>query len=240
MALYDYRAIDDYGKSVDGQLEARDEKELEEKLAEKGYYLLEAKERWAIIKAPRTVVPPEGADKVVTKSVGTPQDIHLHKHEHYEASIHLPFILGLTGLLLIIGGCFAPFITIPVLGSIALFLDGRGDGMGIVVLSGVAIWLLLIKRYKAMLIPVGLSAGVTLADVIYFVHLKTYESSPSPIPNFNNPFEAAGYELGQRLGGALIKSVHLSWGVGLLIVGHILVFVAIGIGIKERSGKYTV
>lgn len=40
MPLYDCRGIDDYGKEYRGQLEAESEKELENKLAMEGYYLL--------------------------------------------------------------------------------------------------------------------------------------------------------------------------------------------------------
>lgn len=43
MLLYTYTAIDDFGKKVEGRLEAESEKGLEERLAKDGYYLLEIK-----------------------------------------------------------------------------------------------------------------------------------------------------------------------------------------------------
>lgn len=44
MPKYTYTAIDDYGKKLEGVLEAENEKALEEHLASKGYYLLNAEE----------------------------------------------------------------------------------------------------------------------------------------------------------------------------------------------------
>lgn len=43
MPIYDYTAIDDYGKKIEGQCAARGEKDLEKILSQMGLYLLEAK-----------------------------------------------------------------------------------------------------------------------------------------------------------------------------------------------------
>lgn len=87
MPLYDYRGIDDYGKEHRGQLKAENEKDLEKKLAEKGYYLLEAKEVRAIVKASKPVkkvvpiekdVPPEFHNKITEGA----KEVHFHQHIH--------------------------------------------------------------------------------------------------------------------------------------------------------------
>jgi len=109
MPLYDYRAIDDYGKSHDGQLKAEDEKDLEKKLAEKGYYLLEAKEVRAIVKVSKPVkkaVPikedvPPGFRNTVTKGA---KEIHLHQHIHQAPEPLKPSRLDLIGRNLQIAG----------------------------------------------------------------------------------------------------------------------------------------
>lgn len=109
MPLYDYRAIDDYGKSHDGQLKAEDEKDLEKKLAEKGYYLLEAKEVRAIVKVSKPVkkaVPikedvPPGFRNTVTEGA---KEIHLHQHIHQAPEPPKPSRLDLIGRNLQIAG----------------------------------------------------------------------------------------------------------------------------------------
>ncbi|MDI6761374.1 MAG: hypothetical protein QMD05_11155, partial [Candidatus Brocadiaceae bacterium] len=87
MPLYDYRGIDDYGKEHRGQLKAENEKDLEKKLAEKGYYLLEAKEVRAIVKASKPVkkavpiekdVLPEFHNKITEGA----KEVHFHQHIH--------------------------------------------------------------------------------------------------------------------------------------------------------------
>lgn len=69
MLLYDYTGIDDSGKPHKGQLEAENEKDLEKKLAGKGYYLLEAKEARVIVKVSS---PVEKAVPIETKQTAKP------------------------------------------------------------------------------------------------------------------------------------------------------------------------
>lgn len=121
MPLYDYRAIDDYGKSHDGQLKAEDEKDLEKKLAEKGYYLLEAKEVRAIVKVSKPVkkaVPikedvPPGFRNTVTEGA---KEIHLHQHIHQAPEPPKPSLLDSIGRSLQIAGII---ITLLVSGFFA-------------------------------------------------------------------------------------------------------------------------
>lgn len=115
MPLYDYRGIDDYGKEHRGQLKAENEKDLEKKLAEKGYYLLEAKEVRAIVKASRPIkakkaipieedVPP-GFRNTVTEGA---KEVHLHQHIHQAPEPPKPSYLDLVAgiLALVVSGLF--------------------------------------------------------------------------------------------------------------------------------------
>lgn len=242
MPEYRYKAIDDNGKPHKGTMAADSETHLEEILNKGGYYLLEATAKHSLRRS---------APKVETATGGQygppPDGVHLHQHLHQDFSIdfNAPLIMGFIGLLLVIGGCFAPFVHVPILGSYSMFLDGRGDGVGVAILSGIAMWLLFIRRYKILLIPTGIAAAVVLANVIYFMYLKSYKppEQQGPRPMFDNPLEASAYEFGEKIGNnlarAFIQSVHLDWGLGLFVVGFILVFIAAAMGIKSSQvGAY--
>ena len=219
---------------------ADSESHLEEQLNKKGLYLLKAIAKYPLVENPAEVKTTVGNEYLPLRG-----DFHLRKHTHQDfiLSFNAPLVMGFIGLLLVIGANFAPFIHLPILGSYSLFLDGRGDGIGVVVLSGIALWLLFIRRYKTMLIPTGISAIIVLVNVIYFVYLKSYkppETQEAP-RSFNNALEARAYELGKELGRNLaetfIQSGHLDWGLGLFIVGFILTFVAASLGIKSNRLK---
>lgn len=88
MPTYQYTAIDDHGRKIEGTEYAETEKELETKLAMGGYYLLSAEE----IKSPAKVSPHRTSPSMppyISEAEGRKADtsgvseVHYHQHVHY-------------------------------------------------------------------------------------------------------------------------------------------------------------
>ena len=52
--------------------------------------------------------------------------------------------MGLAGSLILVLGAFCPLISVPIMGSINYFQNGKGDGVAIVVLAFISIFLVLL------------------------------------------------------------------------------------------------
>lgn len=81
MSIYEYTAIDDYGKRIDGELEAVSEADLEAKLASRGLYLLQCRVKAQIVKA-----SPYKAEE----ESHTYQDDSSKEGAHYHVHYHAP------------------------------------------------------------------------------------------------------------------------------------------------------
>jgi hypothetical protein len=57
-------------------------------------------------------------------------------------------ILGLAGSVALFIGVFTPIVSLPVVGNMNYFQNGRGDGVIVLVLAVVSLILVLIKRYR--------------------------------------------------------------------------------------------
>jgi hypothetical protein len=123
-------------------------------------------------------------------------------------------ILGLAGALLLIGGVFAPLISVPIAGSVSYVSNGRGDGVIVLILGIVALALVVMRLYKAL--PVVGALSLLLLGFTYF----NFQSRMTELQqNMNtslagNPFRG--------LGEALMSSVQMQWGWGVLIIGALL------------------
>ena len=120
-------------------------------------------------------------------------------------------MLGLAGAALLIIGTFLPLVTMPIVGSLNYFLNGKGDGIYVVGYGLLAILFTLIKRYKLLWIPALLAiAQLTFALI-----------------NFNQKLADATAMLeGNIFGQGLAASVHLDWAWIVLYAGAALLVVA--------------
>lgn len=85
-------------------------------------------------------------------------------------------LFGLIGSGLLILGTFLPLVSVPLIGSINYFANGKGDGTFIIGYSVLAIVLTLIKRYKLLWIPAILSLG-QLSYALFTFAQKMSEAS---------------------------------------------------------------
>lgn len=126
--------------------------------------------------------------------------------------------MSLIGALLVTIGVFCPFVSVPIMGSMSYFGNGKGDGSIVLVAALIAGGLALTRAYKPAAV-VGLAIlGVVGVTVVRFQSKMSDMRSEMANSLRDNPF--AG------LAEGLANSVQLQWGVGMLVVGSILIIVA--------------
>jgi hypothetical protein len=124
-------------------------------------------------------------------------------------------IFGLVGSLLLLMGVFMPIISLPIIGSMNYFQNGKGDGVIILVLAVISLVITLTKKYKLLLITGFLSLGMMAFTLINFwVRMNDLEKSMG-----DNPFA-------KSLGKAVMSTVQIQWGWIVLVIGAVTLIVA--------------
>jgi hypothetical protein len=77
-------------------------------------------------------------------------------------------LFGLIGSGLLILGTFLPLVSVPLVGSLTYFANGKGDGVFIIGFSVLAIVFTLIKKFKLLWIPAILSLAQLTYALITF------------------------------------------------------------------------
>lgn len=120
-------------------------------------------------------------------------------------------ILGLMGSIILFVGVFTPLVSLPFVGTVNYFANGKGDGTIVLVFAVISLILVLIKKYKGLWLT-GLGSLVMIAYT--FINLQTRMASVREEMQKSlegNPF--AG------LGDLALQSVQMQWGWAILIVG---------------------
>lgn len=134
-------------------------------------------------------------------------------------------LLGLIGSLILFVGVFTPIVSIPIMGNMNYFQNGRGDGVIVLILAVVSLVLVLAKKYKGLWFT-GLASIAALAFTFINFQMKFLDiKSHMDGELAGNPFRG--------LADMAMQSVQLQWGWALLIVGAALVIAAAAI--KEDS-----
>jgi len=136
-------------------------------------------------------------------------------------------LLGVLGSALLILGVFLPIMSIPIVGDLDYFHNGRTDAAMIIVLALLSMILGLAKRFKALWVTGLASLGVLAFN---FIHLRTMISQAR---------SAAGSELPGNylatLSAATIERIQMAWGWAVLVIGGIVVIVAAAMKDKAQS-----
>ena len=127
-------------------------------------------------------------------------------------------ILGLVGSLILFIGVFTPIISLPIVGSMNYFQNGRGDGVIILVLAVFSVFLTLTKRYRFLLFTGGGSLAILAFTFINFQYRMSQMQSQMKESMANNPFGG--------LGEAMLNTVQIQWGWAVLIIGAALLIAA--------------
>lgn len=142
--------------------------------------------------------------------------------------IPLPQILGLAGSVILFIGVFTPIISLPIVGGMNYFQNGRGDGVIVLLVAILSGFLTLAKRYRFLLFTGGGSLAIlALTFIVFQVRMSQMQAEMKKSMG-NNPF--AG------LGDAMMNSVQISWGWAVLIIGAVLL-IAAALVKKDDSDK---
>lgn len=130
-------------------------------------------------------------------------------------------LIGLMGSIVLFIGVFAPIVSIPIMGNLNYFQNGKGYGTIILVLAAISLVLVLAKKYKGLWFTGIGSLGVMIYTLVNFYlemsQLKAYTESELA----DNPFSG--------LADMAIGSIQLQWGWALLVVGAVLVIISAAI-----------
>ena len=124
-------------------------------------------------------------------------------------------LLGLIGSIVLFIGVFTPIVSIPIMGNMNYFQNGKGDGTIVLILAVISLILVLTKKYKGLWFTSIGSLGVMLFSFINFQSKMSQVKADMDSELADNPFRG--------LADMAMQSVQLQWGWALLIVGAALV-----------------
>ncbi|RLG30595.1 zinc ribbon domain-containing protein, partial [Methanosarcinales archaeon] len=77
-------------------------------------------------------------------------------------------LFGLIGSIVLFVGVFAPVVSVPIVGNMNYFQNGKGDGTIILIFAAISFVLALIKKYKGLRFTGLGSIGIMLFTFINF------------------------------------------------------------------------
>ena len=134
--------------------------------------------------------------------------------------------LALIGASMLFIGAFLPIVSLPIVGQMNYFQNGRGDGVVIVVLAAIIAGCAATERVRIVLWP-GLASLAVLAWT--FIRLQNAigemrEKMDAELAG--NPFRG--------LAEAAMGAVQLQWGWAVLFIASLLVVIA---GVRARRDQ---
>lgn len=142
-------------------------------------------------------------------------------------------IMGLIGSIILFIGVFAPIVSVPIMGNMNYFQNGKGDGTIIIVLAVISLILTLTKKYKGLWVTGLVSLGVMSFTFINFQILLSEAKSQMAGELAGNPFSG--------LADMVMGSVQLQWGWAILVIGAGMIIAAAAIkeNTKSESSQLT-
>lgn len=120
-------------------------------------------------------------------------------------------IFGLVGAVMLFIGAFAPLLHRPIVGSMNYIQNGKGDGIFILIIAALAIYYVYKEKYREVRIAGILSLGL-VSFTFFTVQQKIMEMENQIDKDLaSNPFRG--------LANAVVQSVYLEWGFGVLFLG---------------------
>ena len=123
--------------------------------------------------------------------------------------------LGLMGSIILFVGVFTPIVSVPIMGNVNYFRNGKGDGTIVLLLAVISFILVLTKNYKGLWLTGIASLVAMLFTFINFQSRISQAKADMEWELEGNPFRG--------LADMAMQSVQLEWGWALLIVGAALV-----------------
>ena len=135
--------------------------------------------------------------------------------------------LAIAGCVSLFLGAFAPIVSLPVVGNLNYFQNGKGDGSLILVFVAVSLISALAKNYQWMRL-MGI-ASLGLEFYTFFTFLNRMDELKSKLSQDlnGNPFKG--------LADIVMQSAQLQWGWVFLFLGSGLLIYASSIGSKPQK-----
>ena len=136
----------------------------------------------------------------------------------YEKSMSTKQYLGLIASILLLIGVFVPIVSVPFVGDMNYFQNGKGDGVFILILAIVSLISIFAKKYKALWLTGPGSLAILIFTFSNFQVRMADVKKQMELELADNPF--------RDLADIALQSVQLQWGWALLIVGSVLLIVS--------------
>ncbi len=130
---------------------------------------------------------------------------------HAERNLSFSKILGVLGSLVLFVGVFAPLVSVPLVGNMNYFQNGRGDGSIILVLAVTSIVLSAVGRFKWLYLTGFSRLGILIFTFVNFQIKISQMKTEMDTRLAGNPFKG--------IADVAMSAFQLQWGWALLIIG---------------------
>ena len=162
-----------------------------------------------------------GDATICTRCLGN-RTLFIKAEEHPEALVHPKTsrkqLFGIAGSVLLFLGVFAPIISVPIVGSLNYFQNGKGDGVIVLVFAIISIGLVLARKYGGLWITGFGSLTVMLFTFVNFQIRLSEMKTNMERELAGNPFRG--------IADVAMQSIQLQWGWVVLIIGACLLIAA--------------
>lgn len=136
--------------------------------------------------------------------------------------------LALIGAALLFVGVFMPILSVPIMGSVNYFMNGKGDGVIVLLMALAAGGLALAGRVRHVVWPGAVSLVMLAFTFVRFQSGMAEMRSKMDSDLADNPFRG--------LAEAAMGSIQLQWGWAVLLLGAAIVTYA-GIADRRAGGS---
>lgn len=127
-------------------------------------------------------------------------------------------LCGILGSLVLMVGVFMPIVKIPIAGSINYFRNGEGDGVIVLILALISLLITLSRHFKWLYLTALPSLCIMAFTFIQFRARMSELIGNMDADLAGNPFRG--------LADAMVQTVELQWGWGVLLSGVILLLIS--------------
>jgi hypothetical protein len=154
----------------------------------------------------------EGAKKQLRERIKENKE---DQDEMYSKNTNTGQLLGVVGSIILFIGVFTPIVSLPIVGNINFFNNGKSDGVIILFMAILSLMLVLIRKYKLLLI-----SGAFTLSILFYTFMKLQVATSAAKSSLDSNFKGTIFN---GLGEMAANAIQIQWGWALLIVGSGLV-----------------
>lgn len=127
-------------------------------------------------------------------------------------------LAGVAGAALLAIGVFCPLVSVPIMGSLNYFMNGKGDGVVVLFFAAASVGIVLWKKFRLLLVTGGATAVLMIFSFTQFHHKMGLAQADMERSMTGNPFGG--------LAKAAMQSIQMQWGWAVLVLGVALLIFA--------------